>query len=256
MRKKILLCLWLLCVVNVTYCFQRELALTIDDLPFVGQHNTPSRLAREKRLFLKMREILKREKVPVAAFVIPGSVGRDQWALIQALHDDGHTIANHTWSHQDANQVSSSRFVQDIQRADAALKPYMSFVKYFRYPFLHTGKSEKKRAEILAYLKAHDYRVAPISIDSGDWRFLADYYRALWPVNKAQQEYILNRYLNHVQQEIAKARLSHHTMTKQILLIHMNRLNADCLDRLIQVIRAQGYHFISLSRALSDPFYK
>ncbi len=42
---------------------------------------------------------------------------------------------------------------------------------------------------------------------------------------------------------------------RQILLIHANRLNAEALDRLLEMLRRRSYSFISLSAALEDPAY-
>jgi hypothetical protein len=42
---------------------------------------------------------------------------------------------------------------------------------------------------------------------------------------------------------------------RQILLLHANELNADYLTRLIRMLRARGYRFITLDAALDDPAY-
>ncbi|WP_336357196.1 hypothetical protein, partial [Pseudomonas granadensis] len=41
-----------------------------------------------------------------------------------------------------------------------------------------------------------------------------------------------------------------------ILLLHLNRLNAATLDRLLRLVRQQGYRFVSLDEAQSDPAYR
>jgi hypothetical protein len=42
---------------------------------------------------------------------------------------------------------------------------------------------------------------------------------------------------------------------RQILLVHANALNGDHFRDLVQRLRARGYAFISLDRALEDPAY-
>jgi peptidoglycan-N-acetylglucosamine deacetylase len=42
---------------------------------------------------------------------------------------------------------------------------------------------------------------------------------------------------------------------KQILLLHANQLEAEHIDKLIDLIRKRGYSFVTLEDALSDPAY-
>jgi hypothetical protein len=41
----------------------------------------------------------------------------------------------------------------------------------------------------------------------------------------------------------------------QILLLHANRLNAMCLDRLFAMMQRRGYRYITLEQAMRDPAY-
>jgi hypothetical protein len=43
---------------------------------------------------------------------------------------------------------------------------------------------------------------------------------------------------------------------KHILLMHVNELNADNFDALMNVIEQKGFHFITLEKALQDPLYQ
>ena len=42
---------------------------------------------------------------------------------------------------------------------------------------------------------------------------------------------------------------------RQVLLLHANALNADYFDRLARMMKARGYEFITLERALQDEAY-
>ena len=42
---------------------------------------------------------------------------------------------------------------------------------------------------------------------------------------------------------------------KQVLLLHVNPLNADYLDELSRMMKRRGYAFISVDQALTDPAY-
>ncbi len=237
----------------------KAVAITIDDLPFVGSNNTKRRTEREHRLFMHMLEILQHEHVPAAGFVVPGTVAPGQWALIQAYRDSGNIIANHTYHHYNLNSTSASRFEQDIAAADRALEPYITYPKYFRYPFLHTGNNANKYWSVRRFLTSHHYVIAPVTIDSNDWKYLRRFYRSLWPINKPLQNRIINSYLSHIryvtkkQERQEMKQFGRHI--SEILLIHMNRLNADCLQDVIHLYRQMGYHFITLTEAMKDPYY-
>lgn len=42
----------------------------------------------------------------------------------------------------------------------------------------------------------------------------------------------------------------------QILLLHANEINADCLDEMLDRLEARGYAFVSLEEAVRDPAYR
>ncbi|STX47262.1 polysaccharide deacetylase [Legionella hackeliae] len=66
MFKKPMLYLALGCLIaNLAFSQEREIAITIDDLPFVGSsNNNPAKLQREKDRFLKILQTLIDKKCP------------------------------------------------------------------------------------------------------------------------------------------------------------------------------------------------
>jgi hypothetical protein len=54
----------------------------------------------------------------------------------------------------------------------------------------------------------------------------------------------------------AKARSVVGRPIKHVLLLHMNLLNALYLDELLQRLRSNGWSFISVEEALTDPVYE
>ena len=42
---------------------------------------------------------------------------------------------------------------------------------------------------------------------------------------------------------------------RHVLLLHANRLNADHLDRLLEILARDGARFVPLETALADPIY-
>lgn len=131
--------------------------------------------------------------------------------------------------------------------------------KYFRHPFLATGPTVEAKAAFEAFLKERGYRVAPVTLDNDDWVFndvlgaarekgdedLADRTR------KAYLEY-MNGALEYYE---GISRSLFHRGIAQVLLIHDNELEAECLDGLLTNLERRGYRLISIDEALADPAY-
>lgn len=229
----------------------KEIAITIDDLPFVGSAtNTPSNLKRTQERFNAIIKALVDNQVPATGFAIGGAVAKNEWDLLQAFRDQGFTLGNHTYTHRSLDSMSAESYIADIERADNKLASVMTSPKYFRYPYLAEGKGEKK-LKVYDYLATHQYTIAPVTIDSKDYEFNAQFYRIpyrLRPQNLAQFK---KRYLAYIwKQTLAAERRANGQPVKQILLIHANLLNSLCLNDVIQLYKKNGYTFISLADAL------
>lgn len=66
-----------------------------------------------------------------------------------------------------------------MQRGELILRPLLAVAgrqpRYFRHPFLHTGRSLATKQAFAAFLAAHGYRTAPVSIDNAEWIFARAY---------------------------------------------------------------------------------
>lgn len=243
-----------------TFAAKKEIALTIDDLPFVGStHNKPGNLRRERERFNRMLQALIDAKIPATGFVIAGTIEKDQWELLANFKKHGFEIANHTYSHSNLNVTSSARYIRNIERADEVLKPLMTSPKFFRYPYLAEGRGRKKQ-EVIDYLNSKGYIIAPVTIDSKDFQFNQQLMRIYWRHRaKLVHGSIKKRYLNYIWRQTLRAeRLSEQKLNrpgKQILLIHANLLNSLVLSDLIQMYKDRGYTFITLEEALKEPAY-
>lgn len=224
---------------------QRDIALTIDDLPFVGE---------QKNFHLNMIiDTFVAEEVPVTGFVIAGNVLPDNWPVLEKFKEAGLGIGNHTWSHANARQVSTNAYIQQIESADKRLAPLLTKPKYFRYPYLAMGEGTKK-VDIKTYLSSQHYHIAPITIDSQDFVFN----QLLLSVPEAERRHFLDVlrpcYLDFIWQQTLKAEASSQLNQKdnkaQILLIHSNLLNAYVLPDIINLYREHGFNFITLKQAL------
>lgn len=246
LKKHFLFVLFFLIVLtNISFAQKREIALTIDDLPFVGE---------SKNFHLNMIiNTIKANEVPVTGFVIAGDVSTDSWQMLRKFHDAGLGLGNHTLSHANVNKMDSKAYIKEIEEADKILSPILTEPKYFRYPYLAMGAGSKKD-KISHYLLAKNYQVAPITIDSKDFMFN----QLLLSVSQNERRGFLNVlkpcYIDFIWQQTLKAeehnREARRTDQAQILLIHSNLLNAYVLPDIINLYRQNGFTFVSLEDAL------
>lgn len=240
-----------------SYCYavdNREIAITLDDLPLVASKmDTPGNQQRSTERFMRIIQILKENNVPAIGFVIAGSIGKGQWAFLEEFHNAGFVIGNHTYSHKNLNQTSADKYIADVDKADKILTPIMTEQKYFRYPYLAEGNSQSK-PQVLAYLKENHYTIAPVTIDSKDYRFNEQLYHVPYRSREAYIQKFKTTYLNYIwSQTVAAESRAKGTPVKQILLLHANLLNSYVLGDIIQMYKNHGYTFISLTDALKNP---
>ena len=196
---------------------------------------------------------LVEKQVPATGFAIGGAVAKNEWDLLETFRNQGFTLGNHTYTHLSLNSISAEKYIADIERADVKLAPVMTEPKYFRYPYLAEGKGDKKQ-KVVDYLIAHQYTVAPVTIDSKDYEFNAQFYRIPYRKRAQSIHQFKKRYLAYIWSQTLRA--EKHTKngtgqpTKQILLLHANLLNSMCLGDIIELYRSHGYKFISLADAL------
>lgn len=222
----------------------REIALTIDDLPFVGEG---------KNFHLnRIIDSLNKAGIPATGFIIAGNVSPDNIPVLERFRDQGYSLGNHTLSHVSANQVSTEHYLYQIDEADKRLQPVLTTPKYFRFPYLAMGQGNKKAA-ILNYLKTKQYTIAPITIDSKDFMFNQQLLAKPEAERRAFFEELKPVYLDYIWLKTQEAAAKHpHKAYPEILLIHANLLNAYCLDDIISMLKAEGYRFVSLDKALQE----
>lgn len=226
---------------SLSFAQRHDIAITIDDLPFVGE---------EKNFHLnRIVDTVQAHDIPFTGFVIAGNIRPENWPVLQRFKDAGFGIGNHTLSHVNAHQVSTDAYIQQIDGADKILSPLLTEPKYFRYPYLAMGEGAKKE-NIQHYLSSKHYRIAPITIDSKDFVFN----QLLLSVPESDRRQFLTVlkpcYLDFIWQQTLKAGLNQHNKGAQILLIHSNLLNAYVLSDIIDLYKAHDFQFVSLEEAL------
>ena len=239
---------------HASFAETREIAITIDDLPFVSSsYKNEAALKRTHDRFMAIVQSLVDNQVPATGFVIGGAIGTGDEALLEAFHKAGFTIGNHTYSHIALNQTNTDKYIAEIARTDHVIAPFLSHPKYFRYPYLAEGKGESK-ARVQQYLAENDYIIAPVTIDSKDYRFNEQLYHIAYHSREQYLPQLKQRYLDYIWHETERAeKRADGKPVKQILLLHSNLLNSYCLNDILLMYRNHGYQFISLSEALANP---
>lgn len=243
----------------------RVVAITFDDLPYVGEGSPVSRYAAidaQSRIVAALR----RAHVPATGFVNEDKVqalGPAGRRLLLKWNRGLLTLGNHGFSHFDSNDLDIAGIEQEIVKGEATIRPMAESrgrpLTFFRFPYNHVGDTEAKRLAIEALLARHRYKLAASTIDTSDYLFNAAYERAFANHDGAVMQRIERAYLDHSRVQIAYyGELGHKVLGREvpaIMLLHANRLNAATIKPLLGLFRSAGYLFVSLERAQADPAY-
>lgn len=232
----------------------KTIVLTIDDLPFVGTgYGNPNNLKRANDRLTNIINVLNEKDIPAIGFIIGGAIAKGQWPLLEEFNQGKRLLGNHSYTHHSLNGMSAEKYIADVDKADVKLAPLLSQPKYYRFPYLAEGTGEKKE-KVFHYLKEKGYEVAPVTIDSKDYRFNSDLYRVAYRNRPGYLPSLKKRYLSYIWQQTVKAEqksLQQGTPDRpQFLLIHANLLNSHLLKDIINMYESHGYRFISMPEAL------
>lgn len=238
----------------------RQVAITIDDLPYAGDRGTTTFAdvqATTQRLLRPVRE----QHIPVIGFVNEGrhaELGPDGLRKILDLWLDlGADLGNHSYSHLNLNQIPLAQYTDDILKGEpilrSALSAHRKTLRYYRHPFLFTGPTLEIKRGLQDFLDEHHYRVAPVTLDNSDYM-----YAALYP-NAKYHDRVAAEYLPYMESVVAFFEQRSVEVVgrefPQVLLIHASQLNADFMPDLIAMFKRRGYSFVSLDTALADDAY-
>jgi len=236
--------------------FAGRLAVTFDDLPWVGPLPPGvGRAGATSRLLAALAEY----SAPAAGFVDCARVERGAPTLRLWL-DAGHVLGNHTEDHVDLDRVDPSVWIASARRCDAFLREVTGdTVIWFRYPYLHRGRTPERYRAARAALEEMRAPIAPVTIVTLDWVLAGPYARALRAGDAGRAAAIGEALVEHVArtaahyQRVARERVGRDVA--HILLLHANALAADYVDEVLGRLREEGFHFVTLDDALEDPVY-
>lgn len=238
---------------------QKNIAITFDDLPTLSHDVLDS--TQQMKYFERILSVLENHNITATGFVVGKLVKPFNSFLIRKFVDKGHLVGNHTYSHFDFNGTSCANFQNDIEINDNLISSYyQNNPKYFRYPMLHCGDSKSKRDSIKNYLAENCFIIAPVTIDSDEFKYNIEFVTAFFNRDSIKMEEIGTQYLKHM---IEKSQYFEDLGYKlesrnvnHILLLHMNLINSFFLDDLLNWYELNNWNFISLEEALCDKIYQ
>jgi peptidoglycan/xylan/chitin deacetylase (PgdA/CDA1 family) len=244
----------------------QTIAVTIDDLPVV---TTQRELAARRDITKRLLGHIRGAKVPAVGFVNENKLYRneqraeDEIALLKMWLDAGLELGNHTYSHRSLNRIPIEEYKADLLKGEAITKELLRSkgrgMRYFRHPFLQTGRSMEIKADFHAFLKEHGYTIAPITFDNGDYIFARAYDNARDKNDRDLMKRVGEAYVPYMEAKMAyweqqSQKLLGRNMS-HTLLLHANSINAEYFDDLAAMLKKRGYKFVTLEEALRDEAY-
>lgn len=245
----------------------RSVAITIDDLPVVS---TRTDLKTRQQITKKLIGHITKSKVPVTAFVNENKLyngdKRDekQVDLLRMWLAAGLDLGNHTYSHRSLNAITLADYEADLLKGETITKELLTAngrtMRYFRHPYLQTGRTLQVKADFDAFLKEHSYTIAPITIDNADYIFSRAYDIAFDKGDKKLMKQVGEAYIPYMERKVAywerQSAMLFGREIAQTLLIHANFINSDYFDDLAAMFKRRGYKFVDLETALKDEAYR
>jgi peptidoglycan/xylan/chitin deacetylase (PgdA/CDA1 family) len=245
---------------------QRQVAITFDDLPVISTlQDDPS----WEEITRKLLTTFKTNNIPVVGFINETKLYTNdkldpaRVALLNEWLDAGLELGNHTFSHHSLNSTPLSDFESDVIRGEEVTRGLTSKrqkrLRYFRHPFLHTGRSIETRQQFESFLHSRGYSVAPVTVDNSDWIFARAYDNARDTNDPAAMQQVADAYVPYMEAKFAyfenQSVKLFGRQIRQVLLVHANSINADHFKDIIAMLKRRGYTFITLKDALSDKAY-
>jgi peptidoglycan-N-acetylglucosamine deacetylase len=234
----------------------REIALTFDDAP------TPdSILMSGAERTNKLIAALKKAKVPDALFFVKAdNITTQSSARLRLYTEAGFHLANHSFSHQSANQLSVNDYALDAYKAHLALKPFAKVLNFHRFPYLHYGKNVADIKQLQNLLGELGYQDGYVTIDNFDWYISSLITKAAEEKKNINYEKARDFYVTSLYESIefydAIAQKALNRSPRHILLLHENDAAALFVGDLIDHLRRKGWKVITPQQAYKDPIAK
>jgi len=246
-------------------CVGQKLAITMDDLPLNGALPPGVTRAETTRNVLA---VLKKRHVPaVYGFVNAKKLeGNADGAEALRLWAAAEPVGNHTYSHIDLEPNTAEAFEREIDENEPALELLTQKTgaendwHWFRYPYLHEGDTVEKRRAVRAYLKAHGYRIAQVTLDWEDYLWNTAYARCVAKDDTKSMAWLRSSYLNTASEFLdlgrEQAKLIYGHEISYVLLMHLGAFSSTILPDALDLLKKKGFKLVTLEEAESDAAYE
>ena len=245
----------------------RRIAVTIDDLPVVS---TRKDIENRRSITRKLLGHITKAKVPAIGFVNENKLYKDgkpaveEIELLEMWIEAGLELGNHTYSHRSLNRFELEDYKDDVTKGEeitrGLVKKYNAKLRYFRHPYLQTGRTMEVKAEFAEFLRGRGYTIAPVTFDNGDYIFARAYDIAFDRGDKKLMREAGDAYVKYMEAKLDYwERQSVELFGREVMqtmLLHANFINSDYFDDLARMMKKRGYRFVTLEEALRDEAYK
>ena len=243
-------------------CAAQKVAITFDDLPLNG--DLPVGVSRVE-IVRDTLDVLKKRHVPAAYGFVNGKKleGNADAAEALKLWAASEPVGNHTYSHMDLNTSPADAFEREI----AENEPVLELVarkdaswRWLRYPFLREGDTIEKRRAVRAYLQAHQYRLAQVTLDWEDYAWNSAYAHCVGKNDAKSIAWLRSSYVETASayldlgREMAKLVYGHDI--NHVLLLHLGAFSSTILPDVLDLLQKKGFQLVTLEEAQRDPAYE
>lgn len=199
---KSLLCIFILST-NLYSKDLKKIAFTFDDGP-------------RPKITEEILDVLK-ENNAKATFFILGYNGKKNMKVLKRIKDEGHTIANHSYSHPNFSKLSMKDIKKELQLTqDIIFEVTGEKGKYFRPPYGVLNKKQKQELKKDMGLESVMWNLCP-----EDWKKTSD--------------------VAYIQDYLLKS-----SKENGVVLLHDNLKNLEAIKKVIPILKEQGYDFVGI----------
>ncbi|MFP1132848.1 polysaccharide deacetylase family protein [Asticcacaulis sp. W401b] len=256
------LIIWIACINPVNAEKRFDVAITVDDLPLQGPYASgPSRLD----IAAAYLETLKAHGVTEAyGFVNAGKLEQapDGAAVLDFWREAGYPLGNHGFTHMNLERAESlDAWVADMKANEPYIESRMTGQNWrvLRFPNLSAGGKSERHDGAIAWLTAHKYQVAEVTMSFHDWAYAEAYDRCRL---KGDGETIMameQQYLRQVDEGILRTKALSQALygriIPQVLLTHLSGWSAHMLPLVMKRLDTAGATYVPLAQAQADKAY-
>jgi peptidoglycan/xylan/chitin deacetylase (PgdA/CDA1 family) len=243
-------------------CTGQKVAITFDDLPLNG--DLPAGVSRVE-IVQNTLAVLKMRHVPATFGFVNGKKleGNADAAEALKLWAASEPVGNHTYSHMDLNASPADAFEREIEENEPVLELVArrdADWRWLRYPFLREGDTVEKRRAVQAYLQAHQYRVAQVTLDWEDYAWNSAYAHCVGKNDAKSIAWLRSSYVETASayldlgREMAKLVYGHDI--NHVLLLHLGAFSSTILPDVLDLLQKKGFQLVTLEEAQRDPAYE